>query len=409
MSSQQISAIDDWKLAGPDPSGAIPFGEADSASIATGNSFDPGNDWFQDCLGQTLEKVDLRIPEANGHNTTPVRFKIATQRLFCQLGEWVPARFPLRIARFSGEVPDEESAYNSIFSAVLNRDFDAICLGPVRTETLLWRYLQTSLLIRKSFRSHSQHGPQPHWLIRLDGSFTDYMKRFSAKTRKNRLREIKILRGLGELKLVRVTAASEIDAFLEAAYRISRQTRQFRQFGWSIAARDPRLLKNALLRGARNGWLRSYLLTCGNVPCSFILGQQSCARFHPVAAGVDPAWRDYGVGTVLLLLVLEDLFKQNSPDFYDLGATAAHKEYLATDSYLEEDIWLFRRRPYPALASSICTVCNLSSRFGGDVLQRLRLKEKVTQLMRRWTSSPSKPLRSHIPALNGTVVGAGPV
>jgi hypothetical protein len=98
---------------------------------------------------------------------------------------------------------------------------------------------------------------------------------------------------------------------------------------------------------------------------------------------VDPAWRDYGVGTVLLLLVLEDLFKENSPDFYDLGASAGHKEYLATDSYLEDNIWLFRRRSYPALASRIYSACNLTSRFAGDVLQRLNLKGKVTQLMRR--------------------------
>jgi hypothetical protein len=388
MSSQRVDTTDN-QLSGCDVSGGIQLGGPDSVDIPAETSIGGSYDWFEACLGRTRETVELRLSQTSGRSTAPVRFEIATRRLFGQLGEWVPARFPLRVARFSGPVPDEESAYDSIFSAVLTRQFDAIHLGCVRPETLLWRYLKSSLLIQKSFRFYSQQGPLPHWLIRLNGSFSDYMKRFSAKTRKNRLREIKMLRGRGELKLTRVTEAAGIDAFLEAAYGISQQTRQFKRFGWSIAARDPRLLKNELLRLAQNGWLRSYLLTCGNVPCSFILGQQSCARFRPVAAGVDPAWRNYGVGTVLLLLVLEDLFKESTPDFYDLGTTAGHKEYLATDSYLEDEIWLFRRRPYPALASSICSVCNLASRFGGDVLQRLSLKGKVTQLMRRWTSPPS--------------------
>jgi hypothetical protein len=195
-----------------------------------------------------------------------------------------------------------------------------------------------------------------------------------------------------------VTEAREIDAFLSAAYGISKQTRQFKKFGWSIAARDPHLLKNELLRLARKGWLRSYLLTCSNAPCSFILGQQSGGRFYPVAAGVDPAWRKLSVGTALLLLVLEDLFKENSPDFYDLGTSATDKEYLATDSYLVDEIWLFRRRFYPVLASSIYSVCNVMSGFGGEVLQRLSLKRKVTQLVRHLITATF----AHIPTrLNG--------
>jgi hypothetical protein len=141
----------------------------------------------------------------------------------------------------------------------LTREFDAIYLDSVRPETLLWRYLQSSPLIQKSFRFYSQQGPLPHRLIRLNGSFSNYMKRFSPKTRKNRLREVKILRELGDVKLIRVTEVSEIDAFLKAAYGISKKTRQFKQFGWSIAARDPRLVKKELLRLARHRWLRSYL------------------------------------------------------------------------------------------------------------------------------------------------------
>ena len=197
-----------------------------------------------------------------------------------------------------------------------------------------------------------------------------------------------MLRESGEVKLVRITESSEIEALLEAAYAISRQSRKFQKFGWGVAARDRRLVKNELVRLAQQGWLRSYLLTCGNAPCSFILGQQSDSRFYPVAAGVDPAWKPYSAGTVLLWLVLEDLFKEKSPEFYDLGTSAKRKHYLATDSYLDADVWLFRRRFYPALASSFCRACDVTSRVGGGALERIGLKRKVAHFL---TSKLNRP------------------
>jgi hypothetical protein len=348
-------------------------------------SIDGPDVWFAHCLEDQRESVELRLPETDAGRANIVRFEIVKQLLYCHLGNWVLTRFPMRVASLpsrSSLVPDEESSHDRLFAYILTRKLDAIYLDSVKPESLLWRYLQSSPLIQKSFRFYSQQGPRPHSLIRLNGSFNNYLKRFSPKTRKNRLREINILRKLGDVKLIRVTEASEIDAFLKAAYGISQKTWQFKRFGWSIAARDPRLVKNELLRLARDGSLRSYLLTCGGVTCSFILGQQSGSRFHPVAAGVDPAWRDYSVGTVLLMFVLEDLFKENSPEFYDLGTCAKSRQYLATDSYSEANVWLFRRRPYPALTSSIYRACNLTSSVGGIALERFGLKGTLTQLVR---------------------------
>jgi len=291
----------------------------------------------------------------------------------------------MRVARLLGCTPEapEEEFYDHLFAQLLSRKLDAIYLNSVRPETLLWRYLRNSPLIQKAFHFYSPGGPLPHFLIHISGSFDSYMKRFSPKTRKNRLREIKILQGLGDLKLIRVTEASEIDAFLRAAYGISQKTRQFKRFGWGVAARDPRMVSSEMQRLAQQGWLRSYLLTCGNVPCSYILGQQSESTFYPVAAGVDPGWQDCSAGTVLLLRVLEDLFRENSPVFYDLGPYVRHKQYFATESFLEAEVWLFRRRPYPLLASCIYRACNLASLGGGAVLERLGMKDRVTHFMRR--------------------------
>ncbi len=125
------------------------------------------------------------------------------------------------------------------------------------------------------------------------------MNKFSPKVRKNRLREIKRLRACGDMQFIRVTKASEIDAFLEAAYGISLQTWQFVRHRWGIGAQDIDAVRSELQFLAQRGWLRSYLLKCGTVPCSFIIGQQYGPTFYTAAAGVDPAWRSYSAGTVL--------------------------------------------------------------------------------------------------------------
>jgi hypothetical protein len=178
-----------------------------------------------------------------------------------------------------------------------------------------------------------------------------------------------------------VSQASEIDAFLEAAYKISQRTWQFKHFGGGLAARDPEVVTRELRLSAERGWLRSYVLSCDGVPCSFILGHQYESSFYAESVGVDDAWRSYSVGTVILLLVLENLFKENSPEFYDFGTPLKFQGYFATESYPEARVWLFRRRAYPILASGIYSACNTFSLSTGMLLDRFGLKSKVKQVL----------------------------
>jgi hypothetical protein len=117
------------------------------------------------------------------------------------------------------------------------------------------------------------------------------------------------------------------------------------------------------------------------VSCAFILGQQYGSRFYPAAAGVDPAWSNFSVGTIILLLALKDLFAENPPECYDLGSYAEHKEHFANESYPEAAVWLFRRRPYPLMVSGVYQACNSASTKAAMILDRLNLKSRVKQLI----------------------------
>ena|ERR1035437_592688 len=79
----------------------------------------------------------------------------------------------------------------------------------VKTRSFLWNYLRSSALIRRGFHFYTKGRPLPHFFVRLDGTFESYLKKFSAKTRENRLREIRRLRERGQLNLLKVSQASE--------------------------------------------------------------------------------------------------------------------------------------------------------------------------------------------------------
>jgi len=340
-------------------------------------------DWIEEHFKQEKDRVRIFLLERDDAVVGAVPC-VLDQELACNLGEFTVAKFPMRILRWLGctpNMPAEESAYDMLFEQILESDFDAVHIPGLKTEAFAWNYLRHCPLIRRRFWYQIPRQPSSHLLIRLDGTFDVYLNRLSPKTRKNRLREIEGLRKRGDLQLIRITKASEIEAFLEPAYAISRRTWQFHRVAQGLARRDRDLVRGELRFLADRGWLRCYLLKSGNELCSFVLGQQYGRYFYVDAAGVDQAWRSYSAGTVILMLVLKDLFEENSPQFYDFGAQARFKDYLATESYPEADVWLFRRRAYVLLTGSIYRACNVVSPKTGAALDRFRLRSRLKKLL----------------------------
>lgn len=348
-------------------------------------------EWIEQ--GFRHEKKDVRIflLEKDDEIVGAVPF-VLNRELVCALAEVALVKFPMRVLRLQGHafnMPEEEAACDRLIGQILRSDFDAIHMENVKIGSFLWNYLRSSALVRRGFCFYTKGGPLPHLLIRLDGTFESYLRKFSAKARKNRLREIRRLRERGQVNLLRVSQASEIDAFLEAVYEISQRDSKFKRFGWCRAGRDPDVVKRELRFLAERGWLRSYVLKCEGVPCSFIFGHQYGSSFYAESVGAHDAWRSYSVGTVILLLVLENLFKENQPEFYDLGTYVGFQEHFATERYPEARVWLFRRRAYPILASGIYRACNAVAKSTGVLLDRFGLKYKVAELLwnQRWWSS----------------------
>ncbi len=333
------------------------------------------------------EQANLRavLVERDGRLAGVAPFLLSTQPLECDLGGIRIGQIPLVRLRLLGgypNVPDESSVYDGIFREFLRTapDLDAVWIECLRSDSFLRRYLLSSQLIKRSFHLYRSRGPALRHVVKPVGSFAEYMQKFSASTRWHRLKEVKKLRAKGEVQLVRITSADAVDVFVQTAADISRKTYQYNLLG--LGLRDLEGLKERLRLAAERGWLRSYLLTCGPTTCAFLVSYQYNHRFYYHEIGYDPAWRQYSVGKILILLTLDELFARDPPRTIDFGDGAGFKRELANDSYVEADYLLFRRRPYPLLAAALRRGGDLSASVTRWLLERLHAKARLKRLLR---------------------------
>lgn len=340
-------------------------------------------EWLKERCNQENANILVYLFERGTEIVGAVPVELYLHRLTCNLGDLTVARIPLRMARVLGYTPNlpaEESACDLLFERLLASPCDAIYMTGIRGDSFFWRYLHSSPLVNKHFVFYSERGLRPHPYIRMTGSFEEYMKKFTNKSRKNLSYRSRKLREIGAVELVKVAEEAQVDSFVQAASAIARKTYQFRVL--NIGILDPERLKKWLKWAARQGWLRSYLLTCGGIPVAFQIAYQHNEKFLGVQVGYDPALSDLGVGITQQLLAVEDLFTHDTPAICDYGSYADYKQFLGNDAYPDALVWLFRKRPYPFLALSAYRLCGALSKQAGALLERVNLKSRVRRFMR---------------------------
>ena len=304
-----------------------------------------------------------------------------------RLGEFTIASFPLTRLRLLGgtiNIPSETSAYDALFSAVAQSasGVHTLFLEEIPVDSFLWKYLHESELIRSLFRLYEPDAPSARPLLRFEGSFEQYMAKFSSKHRKNLNREIKRIRDgvLGAMLFERFERLEEINPFLERAVEVSKKTYQWTLHQQGLSATEK--LRARLTFAARNGWMRCYLLTCGGTPCAFVVGFQHSGRFLLHEIGFDPELARYSVGTVLQFMAVQDLFEYHRPEILDLGDYGGYKETLSTESYQQAKVFLFRPGAYGRFIRAGYSCCEWTTRAVASILSRLQLKTTIRQRIR---------------------------
>jgi CelD/BcsL family acetyltransferase involved in cellulose biosynthesis len=231
---------------------------------------------------------------------------------------------------------------------------------------------------------------QRYW-IDLRGTFTDYLGKFSSKTRSTLARKVRrFLASNEEVEFREYRAAEEMDQFYCLARQLSRKTYQERILDVGLPSSDP--FRAEMLELARNDRVRGYLLLVGEDPVAYLYcpcWQDTGILFYRYL-GYDPKFQHLSPGTVLQYLALERLFAEGRFQLFDfLEGETPQKSLFATGSSLCADVFY--------LKPSLRNIGRISLREATEgisggitrVLATFGLKRWVKKLIRRGVENPS--------------------
>jgi Acetyltransferase (GNAT) domain len=186
-----------------------------------------------------------------------------------------------------------------------------------------------------------------HWAARIPGSMDEFLAARSRERRKNVRRHARRLEeSYGDgLKIRFFARPADLDGLYEACVRVHRTSYQHALgVGFSSDERQRRLTELSM----RKGWyLAGVLFLCGE-PVAFQLGTAYRGTYAASGTAFDPAHSEERPGTYLLMKMIERLCEDPAVNRLDFGfGDADYKRAFADESWTEQDVEVFGRRPRP--------------------------------------------------------------
>ena len=225
--------------------------------------------------------------------------------------------------------------------------------------------------------------PWTRRLLRLPGSFDEFLASRSHKTRKGIRRDARQLEAAfgNALSVEIVRDPADAGRLIADADLVAQSTYQRRLgAGFSDTAEQRELIRV----GLENGWVRGYLLYLEGKPAAYWL----CSPFRRTTllrtGGFDDAYAEHRVGIYLLMRVIEDACADPELDLLDFGpGDAAYKEQYSNETREERNAVVFaptfRARRINATRTAILGPARLA-KAGLDATQ---LTSRVKTTLRR--------------------------
>ena len=324
--------------------------------------------------------------EREGAPSTLVVGRVEEIRLPVRLGYKTVSRPRVRVLTVSyGGVlgRDDEEAAGAVVDEIV------AALGRGEADVARLRNLRVGSPLHRAARStpgrlsrDALARPTRHWRARLGGSYDEYLARRSSKTRAN-------LRRYGRKFEAAFPDAIELRSFRDPADldRLLADTRAVYEgtyhralgVGFSDSGVERELTALALARG----WFRGFVLYVDEKPCAFWHGIRYGRVFSTGPTGYDPAFGTHRVGTYVLGRMVEELSREEDLDWIDFGfGDAEYKQHFGDDSWLEEDVLVWARRPRPIRLNATRTVLLAADRAARSLLGRRGLLARVRRLWR---------------------------
>lgn len=226
------------------------------------------------------------------------------------------------------------------------------------------------------------------YVVDLHGSFFQYLKKFSKKSRGNLQRSVKKFAPAsgGSADIREYRNPSEIKRFRDIAVTISHASYKS-ETRWGF--REDESFARELELAAEAGRVRGYVLMSGNEPAAYVF----CRIDHDVIIykhiGYNEAFAASSPGTVLLYLMLERLFDQKEFRLLDFDGLEyyAYKEFFSTRAVRCARVVWFQPRIQEIALFGAHWVLTSAWRFASA------LRHHLWRDRRRWVSARAQLLR----------------
>ncbi len=239
---------------------------------------------------------------------------------------------------------------------------------------------------RGALRYAARYGNR--YVVELQGSFAEYIRKFSKKSRGNLQRAAKkFAKGTDAVApIVEFRSPSEIIAFRDIAVAISRASYKS---DVGLGFQEDESFAREVELDAVAGRVRGYVLMSGDQPAAYVF----CRIDHDVIVykqiGYDERFAQNSPGTVLLYLLLQRLFSAKEFRLLDFDGIEyyAYKELFATRAISCARLFWFPVKPPEIALFGAHWITTTAWRFGSVLRQHIRRGQ------RRWVSA-STHLRS---------------
>lgn len=252
-----------------------------------------------------------------GQQVTPIHFTLGSRHLLSVPRHLVPLRFSLEDI-LSGQVPEPEGASGA------NDGLRVLSAPCDQVDAIAARFPGHTIGGRQDYR---------RFYIAMDGTFEDYLARFSGKTRSTlRRKQRKLAKEAGgEYSVTEHRTPAEVEAFLAEALPLSAKTYQARLLDAGLP--DDSASRATMLEQAAQDRVRCYLLRIDDEAVAYLslpIEGQTLVYAH---LGYDPEWSRLSPGTVLQMEALERLFAEKCYRYFDFTeGEGAHKAMFGTHS-----------------------------------------------------------------------------
>jgi hypothetical protein len=221
------------------------------------------------------------------------------------------------------------------------------------------------------------------YYIDLQGTFTDYLGKFSAKSRSTLQRKVRKFAEFsgGEVSWRVFRHPQEMDEFYHLAREVSQKTYQERLLNVGLPEGDE--FRRELRELSTQEMLRAYILFHDERPIAYLYCpiQEDILFYRHL--GYNPDFKQWSPGTVLQHVALESLFAEGKFRMFDFTeGQGPHKEFFSTGSMACADIYYFRPTFRNQLLLKLHLCLGRIAASAVKMLDRFGLKSRIKKLIR---------------------------